>query len=185
MSDWEERHYEEKTDEWGSPPSLWRPISQALDGFDLDPCSGAESSPIADEQYTAEDDGLHRSWFGTVWVNPPYSDMGPWMKKGFSEVVNGNVETAVYLIPVRSSTEWWHRYVSEAAALCMIEGRISYVGGQVNEDKGGGHNAPFASALAVYGDYPDELLSVLDRKGVVYEQDQRRQRTEQARITEV
>lgn len=182
MSDWEERHYEDATDEWGSPPSIWRPVKRALGGFDLDPCSGAESEPIATERYTASDDGLHERWHGRVWVNPPYSDVEPWLGKGLEETLAGDVETAVYLLPVRSSTKWWHHFVAEATACCLIEGRVSYVGGDVNDDKGGGHNAPFPSAIVVFGACPDALLDVLDRMGTVYHIGERHERRAQERL---
>lgn len=58
--------------EWGTPEYVVSPLSDALDGFDLDPASGAEPVPYADERYTVEDDGLAQDWFGDVWLNPPY-----------------------------------------------------------------------------------------------------------------
>src|SRR5688572_14397630 len=51
--------------------------------FDLDPASpvgGGDCVP-ADARFTREDDGLTRPWFGTVWLNPPFSNATPWARK--------------------------------------------------------------------------------------------------------
>lgn len=40
--------------EWGTPEWIWRPLSEALDGFDLDPASGAEPKPIAARRFTLD-----------------------------------------------------------------------------------------------------------------------------------
>ena len=58
--------------EWGTPKKYVLPLSNTIDGFDLDPASGAEPTPYADTRYTKEDDGLVQDWFGHVWLNPPY-----------------------------------------------------------------------------------------------------------------
>jgi len=61
-------------DSYATKPELWRPLSDALGGFDLDPASGAESEHIAETVYTKDDDGLSHDWPGTVWLNPPFSN---------------------------------------------------------------------------------------------------------------
>lgn len=75
--------------EWGTPRWVVKPLSDALNGFDLDPASGAEPEPYADERYTIYDNGLAKEWFGDVWLNPPY---GPdhnekWAKKTEREIM--------------------------------------------------------------------------------------------------
>ena len=180
FTDWYEN---ERTDEWGTPPEVWRPISRAVGGFDLDPCSGAEQSRIASSAYTIEDDGLRQSWFGAVWINPPYSDIPPWLECSIAEVRQDNVDTVVLLLPVRSSTQWWHTYVSQASLICFLEGRVSHQ--SAKERDGDGHNSPFPSAIVVYGDYTEDLPSALESKGLVYEQDQRYKTSEQTALSEV
>jgi len=71
-------------DERGTPTPFVRRLHSAIGGlFDLDPCSGAEPSPIATTRFTAEDNGLAQDWIGydKVFVNPPYSNLKSWMKK--------------------------------------------------------------------------------------------------------
>lgn len=70
--------------------------------FDLDVCSppgGVEWIP-AERHYTQADDGLTSPWEGTVWMNPPYSNATPWVRK-FMEHRNG-----VCLVPHAASA--WH-----------------------------------------------------------------------------
>jgi len=83
-----EGHEQDADDnEYATPPEIWRPLSRAVGGFDVDPCSGAEPTPIADERYTKDDDGLRQAWSGAVWVNPPWSSNGDgsaketWLRK--------------------------------------------------------------------------------------------------------
>ena len=52
----------QQTDEWSSPREVVEPIAESIGGFDLDPCSGAERSPFADECYTEDEDGLGQWW---------------------------------------------------------------------------------------------------------------------------
>ena len=68
-------------DEWYTP----RWIIDELGPFDLDPCAPPiEVRPyeIAPTAYTWDDDGLSREWYGTVWMNPPYSRV---LLRGFCE----------------------------------------------------------------------------------------------------
>jgi DNA N-6-adenine-methyltransferase (Dam). len=62
--------------EYATPPEIWRPLSRAVGGFDLDAASGAESTPIAPDRLTKDDDGLTQPWHGNVWLNPPWSTNG-------------------------------------------------------------------------------------------------------------
>jgi len=147
----------QETDEWSSPRELVEPIADAVDGFDLDPCSGAERSPFAADTYTADDDGLEQSWYGRVWVNPPYSAMSGWTAKATTETRDGDAETVVYLCKGDSSTGWWQRAASCATVICAIDHRLSFGDGE--------NSAPFASHLIVFGECPDALAAELANHG--------------------
>ena len=151
----------QETDEWSSPRELVEPIADALNGFDLDPCSGAEQSPFAADTYTAEDDGLEQSWYGRVWVNPPYSAMSEWTAKATTETRDGDAETVVYLCKGDSSTAWWQRAATAATLVCAIDHRLSFGDGE--------NSAPFASHLIVFGECPDSLAAELANHGQLLE----------------
>lgn len=99
--------------------------------FTLDPC------PLND---AAIWDGLERSWHGErVFCNPPYGRRAipRWLKKRFEP------EVAVYLLPARTDTEWWHEWVlREASEIIYCRNRIAFVGMKTP--------AYFASVIIVY-----------------------------------
>jgi hypothetical protein len=67
-------------------------------------------------RYTMEDDGLVLPWFGTVFVNPPYGRELPyWVAKTAWEVERGSAAVVLVLMPARTDTRYWHRYVAGRA----------------------------------------------------------------------
>lgn len=162
-----------ESDEWATPPEFVRPLADAVGGFDLDPASGAEASPVAEETFTAEDDGLSSAWFGTVWCNPPYSEMAEWTAKAVNESNREGVDTILFLVKGDSSTEWWQTAAEQASAIAMIDGRLSF---------GDADAAPFCSHVFVFGDLPPAAMDVLDRRGLVFRAENRHTRTRQETI---
>jgi hypothetical protein len=68
------------TDSWITPD--W--LIQKLGPFDLDPCACVPQPwPCAERQFTADDDGLMRSWGAAfVYCNPPYGkQLGAWLNR--------------------------------------------------------------------------------------------------------
>lgn len=167
MADFTHEKYQNQTDEWATPRTLTRPLADAVGGFDLDPASGAEDEPHADVQFTAEDDGLRQDWFGKVFCNPPFSDKDDWLKKAVQEVDDGDAELVVMVLPVDTSTRWYHDYVTQATAVCFMgPGRVDFER-RSNATNSGSPN--FATMLAVFGDVQTpQLLGVLNERGIVY-----------------
>lgn len=80
-------------DDWLTP----RWILDKLGKFDVDPCASTPMPwQIADRQLTIADNGLLAKWEGRVWLNPPYSDVTPWLARmeGMSgmSLLNSNTE---------------------------------------------------------------------------------------------
>lgn len=148
-----------ETDEWSTPLSFVRPLARALGGFDLDPASGAETSPIAQTTYTEDEDGLSKPWFGRVWLNPPYSEMAAWMEKCMAESKQDNTDVILALVKGDTSTDWWHRYAPEADAVAFLDHRLKF-----GEDAG---SAPFPNHVFVFGDAPSGVYDVLEKNGLV------------------
>lgn len=174
MSLFSHEFHENSSDEFGTPPEFVRPLSEAVDGFDLDPASGAERTAHASTRFTKEDDGLSREWFGTVWLNPPFSEKERWVRRARAQVADENVQTAVVLLPVDTSTQLFHEHVTAAPVVCFVEGRLSFTGGDRNPN--------FGILLAVFGEVSDQLLDALDRKGVVYHDEDRHVRARQQQL---
>lgn len=79
-------------------------------GIDL---AATDISAKCDCYFTPETDSLSQDWLGSVpplanatgWLNPPYSNILPWMKKARLEQKKGF--TTCFLVPADSSGEWW------------------------------------------------------------------------------
>jgi len=147
----------QETDEWSSPRELVEPLADSVGEFDLDPCSGAESSPFASETYTEDDDGLSQDWYGKVWVNPPYSDMKTWTEKAIAQIDNTN--TLFYLCKGDSSTQWWQDAAEHATVICAIDHRLEF--------GDGGSAAPFASHIMVFGNVGLGTIQELQNHGML------------------
>lgn len=152
--------------EYATPPRIWRPPARAVDGFDVDPASGAESTPIAETRYTAADDGLAQAWEGAVWLNPPWSSNGDgsakdtWLRKARNEAARDAVDVVLVLLPADTSAHWFHDHVLAAEAFCLLgPGRIPFEG----EDR----NPSFQLVLAAYGSVGGRLIEVMDSLGAV------------------
>lgn len=152
--------------EYATPPEIWRPLSRAVGGFDVDPASGAESTPIAPTRYTKEDDGLSKAWNGWAFLNPPWSSNGDgsakkkWVRKARSEAQRDAVDGVVVLLPVDTSAHVFHDHIVEAPAICFVgPGRIPF--------QGENRNPSFELLVAVYGEVPGDLVDALDALGEV------------------
>ncbi|WP_081609039.1 DNA N-6-adenine-methyltransferase [Paramagnetospirillum caucaseum] len=84
--------------------------------LDLDPCSPchgeeAPTYPWCKQHYTAKDNSLTKEWNGRIYCNPPYSNIGAFLEKGWAEVAKGNAETIIFLIPLRTDQKWHQLYI--------------------------------------------------------------------------
>lgn len=146
-----------QTDEWLTPPHITDALELAGATFDLDPCSpvGHQWVP-AREHLTAEEDGLHADWSGTVWCNPPYSQVEAWMAR-MAEHGNGFA-----LVFARCETAWWFESVwPHASALLFLRGRLTFHHGDGTASK---HNAGGPSVLVAYGRRPAAWLGLAARR---------------------
>lgn len=167
MTQFQDHEQDPDDNDYATPPKLWRPLARAVNGFDVDPASGAESTPIADTRYTKEDDGLSQAWHGDVWVNPPWSSNGDgsakheWLTKCRNEAQRDEVDTVTVILPCDTSAHWFHDHILSAEAICLVgPGRIPFEG----EDR----NPSFEMVVASYGDGVDgDLVDALDELGAV------------------
>lgn len=131
--------------EYGTPQDLFDRLHAEF-RFTLDACATAANTKCK-RFYSRADDGLTQSWGGfdaRVWCNPPYGrEIKDWLAKAETESFEGAI--VVCLIPSRTDTDYWHRYVMHADEIRFIKGRIKF-GGMKN-------NAPFSSALVVFRDH--------------------------------
>jgi len=119
------------SDNYATPKKFYEKLHREF-AFDLDPC------PLRSEV-----DGLLIDWNGNVYVNPPYSNIEPFIEKGVQEIRKGNATKIVYLIPMRSDTKYWHNLIMKyGSELRFVKGRLNF-----NESKS---PAPFPVVLAIF-----------------------------------
>ena len=108
-------------DNWSTPDLLFEKLHDEFQ-FNLDACA-SEWNHKCQNYYTEKDDSLTRDWEGMVWMNPPYSKCGMWIKKAWEECQKGS--TIVCLIPARIETNWFHDYCIEYE-IRFIKGRVHF-----------------------------------------------------------
>jgi len=134
------------SNEWGTPQELFDKLDKEF-YFTLDPCSTDENHKCK-KYFTLKDDGLSKSWNNeVVFVNPPYGrDIGKWVEKCYNES-DRNGATCVMLIPARTDTKYFHKYIYHKAEIRFIEGRVKFVSSDPNKKM---QSAPFPSMIVVY-----------------------------------
>ncbi len=73
---------------------------------------------------TPKFDGLKTNWLSKTYVNPPYSNPLPWVKKAVEESKKG--KTIVMLLRLDSSTEWYKILVENKAHFLWLNERIRF-----------------------------------------------------------
>mgnify|MGYP006272377299 CR=1 len=156
------------SDEYGTPRWLIQLIQDHVN-IDLDPCSGAEPEPFADLRFTKEDDSLTKRWarpgINTIVLNPPYANPKPFLRRLTEAVDPSDPEKANLGISITrgdTSTEWFHKYLTEAKCLFFRDDRYSFIGG--SGDSG------FSCTIAIFGEPPQSLLQDLASEGEFYTQ---------------
>ncbi len=115
-------------DGWMTPPELWNEACQKLfmgSNDTLDPCPNRVKLLPFTWSWEPGTDGLAVGWDCPTFVNPPFSDIGPWVKKAWQETQRWGSHV-VMLLPVRSDQPWWFEFAPEAA-IHFIRGRVNYV----------------------------------------------------------
>lgn len=119
--------------DYGTPPEFLSAVKRRLGikRFDCDLAASAENAVVRNCYYTKSDDALRlRSWLvagGWNWLNPPYSNIAPWVKRACLERDTRGVQTAV-LIPAAVGSNWWRDWVHEKARVRFLNPRLTFVG---------------------------------------------------------
>lgn len=134
--------FSSKTEMWATPQLFFNECNKEFN-FDVDVCA-VESNAKCKEYFSPEQDGLQMSWGGykNVWCNPPY---GRGMEKWIEKAYNTNKEfhnTIVMLLPARTDTIAFHKFIYNHAEIRFIKGRLKF-----NDGK---NPAPFPSMLVIF-----------------------------------
>ncbi len=71
-----------------------------------------EESTKLPRYFTKEQDGLAHSWaHERVWLNCPYSDIAPWVRKAEFETFRGCSLVVMLLPATKTEQPWWQEYI--------------------------------------------------------------------------
>ena len=121
--------FSHKSWEWSTPEKVYKELNREFH-FNFDPC------PL-----NGKEDGrapLFVQWTGKrVFCNPPYGPETPKFMVRAREA-----ELAVFLVPARTDTRWFHDIVLPyAKEIRFIKGRLKF---------GNSKNAPFPSMIVIF-----------------------------------
>ncbi|HCR1882137.1 TPA: phage N-6-adenine-methyltransferase [Enterobacter hormaechei subsp. steigerwaltii] len=144
----------DQRDLWRTPPALFA----ALDAefcFQLD-AAAAPHNALRRKFITAEQNTLETPWAdymsipGYVWLNPPYSDITPFVKKAAAE--SNNQIGTVMLVPADTSVGWFKEAIQTASEVRFITaGRLAFINPVTGKPVSGNNKG---SMLIIWRPYP-------------------------------
>lgn len=63
-----------------------------------------------------------------MWLNPPYSNIGPWAKKCAEESALG--ARILFLVPASVGSNWFRDFVFKKSLVLFLNDRIKFVGAE-------------------------------------------------------
>src|SRR5262245_45060538 len=91
--------------------------------FDID-AAASDWNAKCERYFREEDDALEQIWVGRIWLNPPWGNIEPFVKKAIDSVFYSmTAQVVVMLLPVRGGLKWTEmvkRYAEERP----IRGRL-------------------------------------------------------------
>jgi phage N-6-adenine-methyltransferase len=130
-------------DERATPPEFFAAIHRRF-RFTVDAAALPYNAKLK-RFWTPEQDGLKQNWGGErVWINPPFSDIEPWVAKAWAEIrddgvsyLPGGAELVVMLLPAnRTELDWWQRLIEprrdqRGGSSMLSFYRVAFVSGSV------------------------------------------------------
>lgn len=144
----------DQRDLWRTPPALFASLDAEF-CFQLD-AAAAPHNALCRKFITAEQNTLEMPWAdylsipGYVWLNPPYSDITPFVKKASAESTN-QIGT-VMLVPADTSVGWFKEAIQTASEVRLITaGRLAFINPVTGKPVSGNNKG---SMLIIWRPYP-------------------------------
>ena len=119
-----------ESDEWYTPQEYIDAAKAVMGGIDLDPASSelAQTVVKADVYLTRFDNGLGQTrWLHQrIWLNPPYSNPGPWIEKLVREHQAGPFCTEAIVLVNNATETSWFQMLLERFPVCLPARRIAF-----------------------------------------------------------
>ncbi|HBY4083375.1 phage N-6-adenine-methyltransferase [Klebsiella pneumoniae] len=144
----------DQRDLWRTPPALFACLNAEF-CFQLD-AAAAQHNALCKKFITAEQNTLETPWDdylsipGYVWLNPPYSDITPFVKKAAAE--SANQIGTVMLVPADTSVGWFKEAIQTASEVRFITaGRLAFINPVTGKPVSGNNKG---SMLIIWHPYP-------------------------------
>lgn len=121
--------------DWETPQDDFNKWNKEYD-FTFDPCCTLDNCKCPDGLfYDLGQDGLTESWRGRVFMNPPYNESKLWIPKAYNEAQRLAVEFVIGLLPARTDTVLFHKYIWDhkqcqcrpgVAGIKFLKGRLIF-----------------------------------------------------------
>jgi len=132
-----------------TPPDFMAAVVELFGPMTFDLAATADNKQ-ANKFFSREDDALAQDWTrlgGNLWLNPPYSDIGPWAAKCALSAPHGQYERRIFLlVPASVGATWFAQHVHGEALVLAFSPRLKFVG----------HSSSYPKdcILAVFGERP-------------------------------
>lgn len=135
--------------EWYTPSVYIEAARKTMGSIDTDPASSeiANKTVKALAYFTKDNSGIHKTWRGNVWLNPPYSQplitqfsdifVNKYLDKEFSQ--------GIVLVNNATDTYWFQKLLRNCIAICFLQGRIKFL-----DTKGFPTGAPLQGQAILY-----------------------------------
>lgn len=144
----------DQRDLWRTPPALFACLNAEF-CFQLDAAAAAHNA-LCRKFITAEQNTLETPWAdylsipGYVWLNPPYSDITPFVKKAAAE--SASQIGTVMLVPADTSVGWFKEAIQTASEVRFITaGRLAFINPVTGKPVSGNNKG---SMLIIWHPYP-------------------------------
>lgn len=144
----------DQRDLWRTPPALFASLDAEF-CFQLD-AAAAPHNALRRKFITAEQNTLETPWTdylnvpGYVWLNPPYSDITPFVKKAAAE--SANQIGTVMLVPADTSVGWFKEAIQTASEVRFITSwRLAFINPVTGKPVSGNNKG---SMLIIWRPYP-------------------------------
>lgn len=117
-------------DLWRTPQAVFNYYNDRFN-FTRD-VAASEKNHLCEQYFDAEYNALEegRVWGNRNWLNPPFSDVTPWILKAIEQSKCGKL--TVMLSPADTSVKWFKLAFDNCTECHLISGRLSFI----NEETG-------------------------------------------------
>jgi ParB family chromosome partitioning protein len=159
-------HLGGKEVEWFTPKFIIEYSRTVMGSIDTDPasCHDAQNYIKAKQFYTKETNGLIHNWYGTVFLNPPFTMNKQFIEKLIKEINQNRVEQAILLTHNCTEVKWWHNALNNASSLCILNKRLAFICGTDMKSK----TANRGQTIMYFGDRIEKFYEIFSNIGRIF-----------------